>query len=208
MINVISNSFAAYLGNKLNSSQENIEVYAYGLKIALGVTLKTVCILGLAWALNVLDTTLLVLAVFAAFRCFGGGAHLSNYTRCLIFGITLIVGLGHLSNLYLSTLNLGILFILTFVLTVYTCIKIAPAGTEKKQITDETIRLRQKRKLLLIIILWSCFVIYLLRINQNIYALAMILGGLSSLLLITPLGYKLLAIIDKFADAKGGEKSV
>jgi hypothetical protein len=45
-------------------------------------------------------------------------------------------------------------------------------------------------------------------IGKNRYALAMILGGLGALLLITPFGYQLLAIIDKFATTKGGEINV
>lgn len=208
MITAISNNIAAYLGNKLNSSQDNIDVYAYGLQIILGAIIKVVGIVGLAWILNTLNTTLVLFIVFAAFRCFGGGAHLSTYPRCLIFGITVIVGLGFLSQLYLSTITLEILFILSFILAMYTCIKLAPAGTEKKPIKDENIRLQQKRKLLLVIFLWSGTVIYLLRINLNIYALAMILGGLSSQFLITSCGYQLLAIIDKLANTKGGATNV
>jgi accessory gene regulator B len=207
MIYAISNNLAAYLGKKLNSSHDNIEMYAYGMQILLGAIIKGFGIVGLAWLLNTLNTTLVLFLVFAAFRCFGGGAHLNTYSRCLIFGVSIIVGLGFLSQIYLSTITLDILFALSFIFAIYTCVKFAPADTEKKPISDEKIRLRQKKKLLLVIVIWSCTIIYLLKIDRNIFTLAMILGGLSSLLLITPLGYQLLALIDKLA-AKGGETIV
>lgn len=208
MIAAVSNNIASYLGNRLNSSQDQVEVYAYGLQIILGAMIKVVLIVFLAWALNTLTITLALFLFFAAFRCFGGGAHLSTYPRCLIFGTTIIVGLGILSQFYLNITVLKVLFISNFIMAIYACIKWVPAGTEKKQFTDDRVRFLQKIKLLIVIIIWACTVFYLMQLALNTYVLAVILGALGSLLLITPWGYKLLEIIDKLADMKGGERYV
>lgn len=208
MIATVSNNIAAYLGNRLNSSQDQVEVYAYGLQILLGAMIKVVLIVFLAWALNTLNITLVLFLVFAAFRCFGGGAHLRTYPRCLVFGTSIIVGLGLLSQFYLDSTVLEVLFISTFILAIYACIKWVPAGTEKKQFTDDKVCSLQKKKLLMVIIIWSCMVVYLMGLALNTYVLAVILGAWGSLFLITPWGYQLLATIDKLTDMKGGERYV
>jgi accessory gene regulator B len=205
MIDIVSNNIAQYFGNRLHSSQDQIEVYAYGSQILLGAMIKVFLIIFIAWALNTLGITLVLFLVFAAFRCFGGGAHLNTYPRCLTFGTAIIIGLGKLSQFYLKSSVLKVLFISTFILSIYACIKWVPAGTVKKQFTDEKVRSMQKQRLLMVIISWSCIVVYLMVIALNMYVLAVILGGLGALFLITPWGYQLLATIDKFAEAKGGE---
>ncbi|MDD4411941.1 MAG: accessory gene regulator B family protein [Syntrophomonas sp.] len=207
MIAVISNNIATHLGSKLKSTQDQIEVYSYGLQILLGAITKVILIIFIAWVLNTLGITLVLFLVFAAFRCFGGGAHLSTYPRCLTFGTAIIIGLGKLSQFNFKSTVLIFIFISTFIFAMYTCIKWVPAGTVKKQFTDDKIRFMQKKKLFVVIIIWSCIVVHLMRLVLENYALSAILGGLGSLFLITPWGYQLLETIDKFADAIGGEKN-
>lgn len=200
MIISLANNIAAFIGNKLNSSGDDIELYSYGLQILLGAIIKIIGIVAFAWALNVLPFTLALFITFAAFRCFGGGAHLSSYPKCLTFGICLIVGAGYLSRFYVTGTILEDIFILLFISAVCICVKIVPADTEKKRIDDLESRLHQKIKFSVIAVLWAISGSYLLRIGQNQFALAMILGCLSSLFLITPLGYQLFKLIDKLTD--------
>jgi accessory gene regulator B len=205
MISSVSNCIAKYIGTILNSSPDEIEVYVYGSQIIVGAIVKVVAILSLAWVLNTLNTTLILFITFASFRCFGGGAHLNSYARCLIFGITVIVGLGTLTQIDFSRITITLLFILIFIAAVYTGLKWVPGDTEKKQITDNKIRLRQKQKYFLVLIVWFLAVIFLMLLNLDNYALAIVLGCMGSILLITPAGYQLLLGIDKLATEKGGE---
>lgn len=208
MIAAVSKNIATYLGNRLITSQDQVEVYEYGLQILLGAMIKVVLIVFLSWALNTFNITLVLFLVFAAFRCFGGGAHLSTYPRCLIFGTSIIVGLGLISQFHLDSTVLKVLFISNFIFAIYACIKWVPAGTEKKQFTCDKVCSLQKKKLLILIIIWSFMIVYLMGLAQNTYVLAVILGAWGSLSLITPWGYQLLATIDKLADMKGGERYV
>jgi Membrane protein putatively involved in post-translational modification of the autoinducing quorum-sensing peptide len=195
-IATISNRIAIYLDNNLASGQDQTEIYSYGLEILLGAFIKLGVILALAWAMNILLTTSIVLITWAAIRCFGGGVHMSTYLKCFILGTTTIVGLGGISQFELGRVTLIVLFIFTLILEIIVCMQWAPGDTEKKPIKDEWVRQQQKKKMALVIIVWGLISLYLIDRDLNIYALAMLLGAISSAFLITPWGYRLLESID------------
>jgi len=178
------------------TSAEQIEIYAYGLEIILGAVIKLILILFLALLLGTLDTTIILFIFFALFRCFGGGAHLSTYPRCLVFGVCLIVGLGYLAQTTISIHALIILSALSLALNIFTCIKWVPAGTEKKYITEPFLRLRQKQKYFLVIIGWCLTLLLLIKLSLSTYGFAVLLGSFGAMLLILPSGYWLLNTID------------
>ncbi len=196
-LSTVSNRFAVYLENNLASDQDHTEIYAYGLEILLGAVIKLGVILILAWAMNTLISTSIVLVAYAAVRCFGGGVHMSTYLKCLILGTAIILSLGGISQFNLdSSIVIG-LSIFALVFESIVCLKWAPGDTEKKPIKDERVRRQQKKKLALVIVLSGLIIIYLVRQNLNSLALAVLLGGISSAFLITPWGYLLLESIDK-----------
>mgnify|MGYP000922279889 CR=1 FL=1 len=203
MLSTFSKHIASCLGKNLESDQVKIEIYAYGLEILLGAAIKLLIILALAWALNALNTTLILLVTYAALRWFGGGAHMSTYLKCLLLGTTLIVGMGSLSRFNLGTNLLANLSILTLAFASFVCFRWVPGDTEKKTISARKIRLRQKRKFAVMVAVWGFANLYMLRHSLNTYALAMNLGCLSSVFLITPWGYKSLALIDKLSKRGG-----
>lgn len=178
------------------TSAEQIEIYAYGLEIILGAVIKLILILFLAFLLGTLDTTIILFAFFALFRCFGGGAHLSTYPRCLVFGVCLIVGLGYLAQTPIRIHILIILSALSLALNIFTCIKWVPAGTDKKYIIEPTLRLRQKKKYFLVIIGWCLTLLLLIKLSLSTYGVAVLLGSFGAMLLIMPSGYWLLNTID------------
>ena len=194
----VSNHIAVYLDKNLATDEDNSEIYAYGLEILLGAVIKLFIVFFLGWIFNVLGLTLIVLVTYAAFRCFGGGAHMSTYLKCLLLGTTVVVGLGILSQFNLATHLLSNLAIFTLVFTLFVCLKWVPGDTEKKPITEREIRLRQKGKMAIVLAVWGLTILYLLNNSLNTCALAMILGSISSVFFITPWGYSLLATIDKW----------
>jgi accessory gene regulator B len=196
MISAISKKLANSLGTTLMTSAEQIEIYAYGLEIILGAVIKLVLILFLAFLLGTLDTTIILFVFFALFRCFGGGAHLSTYPRCLVFGVCLIVSLGYLAQTTISINTLIILSALSLALNIFTCIKWVPAGTEKKYIIEPSLRLRQKQRYFLVIIGWCLTLLLLIKLSLLTYGFAVLLGSFGAMLLILPSGYWLLNTID------------
>lgn len=202
----ISNHIALYLSRNLASDVDNCEIYAYGLEILLGATIKLLIILASAWLLNSLNTTLVVLITYAALRCFGGGAHMNIYFKCLLVGSTIIVSLGRLSNHNLDSDFLHYLVIIAAISALVICFKWVPGDTAIKPIRDPSICSKQKMKMLIMILLWSCVVLYLIHLNLNTFALAMILGCVFAVFLITPWGYHLFELIDKYV-LRGGDQN-
>ncbi|MBO8158945.1 accessory gene regulator B family protein [Thermosyntropha sp.] len=200
MIQGIAQSIARRLGDILEARPDQIEVYAYGLELLLLPVFNFFVVFILAYIIGSLPNTLMFLAVFAPFRFFGGGVHMSTSIRCLVISTLLIVGLGTISTLSVSFLLLFILLIITFVFGVYVTAKWVPPGTDKNPITDPKIRTKQKIYMTALIIIWSVACIVIGKLQLHNYLLALILGALSSLLLMTPWGYNLIRSIDRVLD--------
>ena len=202
----VSTHMASYLSKNTVSDTDNSEIYAYGLEILLGAIIKLLAILVSAWLLKSLSATLVVLATYAALRCFGGGAHMSTYFKCLLVGSTIIVSLGRLSHHNLDSDSLHCLVFIAAISALVVCFKWVPVDTSNKPIRDCGIRLRQKMKMSIMILLWSSAVLHLIQLNLNTFALAMILGCIFAVFLITPWGYRLFELIDKYV-LRGGENN-
>ncbi|MDF9409890.1 hypothetical protein L7E55_16315 [Pelotomaculum isophthalicicum JI] len=80
-----------------------------------------------------------------------------------------------------------------------------PAGTAKKQIKDESIRMEQRKKTFLVLTVWSVLIVILITQKMAADAFAVILGILGSLILMTPLGYKAAKVLDSILNIAGKE---
>lgn len=196
MIKLLAQRIAITMGTQLQADRDRVEVFAYGLEIILGTLAQLTLLIGLSLIMDIFITTIICLIAFAAVRYFGGGVHLNTYYGCLAVSVALLLALGKLATIAISFEAVIIIFILTLVTDTFIIFRWVPAGTEKKQIKDEIIRLRQKKKTLLIFIMW--FVITLLLITQKstANAFAAVLGIFSGFLLMTPWGYRAAKALD------------
>lgn len=209
MIRTISRNMAEKLGKQLQCDEERVEVFAYGLEIILGTGFKLFSILLISVILNIFCTTLICLLTYIAFRSFGGGVHLSTYSRCLVTGLAIFTIFGKLAAVDMENQLLLFLLITISLLWVYSIIKWVPAGTEKKQVRDANVRLKQKQKTAGVLVLWCMACAVLIRYNLTYYAFASLLGAWVSLFLITPWGYRAVKALDNILDTlgKGGVKA-
>jgi len=142
---IMSRRLAQELGNLLDSDENDIEIYSYSLEILILLLATMACVTLLALLLGSARTTYAFLAVFAAFRCFGGGAHLSSGKRCVFVSTVMLVAFGYLSCTMILTQQILIILVTVTVLAgQYTIMKWVPAGTAKHQITDNRLRFMQK----------------------------------------------------------------
>jgi len=210
MISSICRKTAEALGKELDANNDQVEVYAYALEILLGTTLKLVLIILLATIFDILITTLIFLFTLAIFRWLGGGVHLSTYLRCLLVGLSLVLGMGYVSSLEVDRLYIVCLFLLSLLVAIYVIVKWVPAGTDKKKVTEIEKRLKKKKESIFALIVWSIGVIACINSNLYSYALAAILGSVFSSFLMMPAGYQFIGSLDNLLAifSKGGEKIV
>jgi accessory gene regulator B len=199
MVKIISKTLAVELGNRLQSTKEDMDVYSYGLEIVLCSLIKIILILGSAYLLGILNITLFYLMSFILLRHFGGGVHLSTYKRCLAVGlISTIFCAKFVDGLWLEPNIILWVTIILLILGALCILKWVPAGTSKKMINDSVQRLKQKIKTSLVLTL-ILGIIGILYINKYYYyAFSMALGGFVSFFLMSPIGYKTIYAIEIF----------
>lgn len=206
MIKTIALNMAKNIATTIDS-QENIEVYAYSLQLIFISLINMILVVLAAFLLEIIPTTLAFLVVFIPFRAFGGGVHLSTIPRCIIIGSSLMLGSAYIAaQKNFEPYCLGILFAFT-TLTLIWVMKWVPAGIEKPLINPKLVRM-QKRNMLLSVIGWIICVNACIHFNQTSLALVMILGGLISAVLISPLGFNMMGFIDRFLNIMEGGLSI
>ena len=196
MVKVLAQRIAISMGARLQADRDRVEVFAYGLEIILGALVQLILIIWLSLIMNTFITTTLCLIAFASLRFFGGGAHASTYCGCSMVSVPLILALGKLATIDTSHALLMVFSTLTFLTGIFIIFRWAPAGTEKKQVKDEKTRQRQRKKAILILMLWFAATCLLVTQQFNTGALAVVLGTGGSLLLITPWGYRAIKALD------------
>ena len=196
MIKALARRIAVTMGAQLQVDRDRVEIFAYGLEIIFGTLVQLTLLLLLSLIMDTFITTLICLIAFASLRYYGGGAHLCTYFGCLTIGVSMLLGLGKLAAIDVSLEALTTISVFSLLLGVYTILKWAPAGTEKKQIRDELTRIRQRKKTLFVLTAWSVVMLVLIKQELTGNAFAAVLGALGSLFLITPWGYRYVEALD------------
>lgn len=176
---------------RLGREKYNEEVLQYGLMILLGTAFDLLTIAVISLIFGTFYETLASIASFIAIRNFAGGAHLKTYGQCYIISVASFVANGLIAKyIYIYP---SYLIMATYVMVVLGLVLIAkwiPAGTEKKAIKDNAVRLRLKRQTM--IVLAILFILLNLMYYKGYYSImiAMILGMAEEYLFVTPAGYR------------------
>lgn len=191
---------ACQLGEYLQASEEDIEIYAYSAEIILVQTVQSCVYIAIAAMTGYLLPALLVMIGFSGFRFLAGGPHLNTFMRCLIFSgltvaILVAVSVPQWPD-YLRHMAEGLMLLLTL----FVIWKWVPAGTEKKTIRDSALRKRQKIKTLVFVLSLAALLLLLEIKNQDLIIQALLAGVIGSALFIFPWGYKTMLLCDTFLD--------
>ncbi|MGI6469664.1 MAG: accessory gene regulator B family protein [Syntrophomonadaceae bacterium] len=201
MIKHLSWKIASHLGQNLQTSPAEVEVYAYGLESLFNNLLELLLLFLLAWATDLLLPCFLVLTAFALIRVPGGGAHLSTFPRCLTASLLVMLSMAKLSEMISWPASAALALILVLTGMGLGIIKAwVPAGTEKKMVTAPEEIKQQKRITTGTLLVGSMAALGLVYSGYLEQANAMILGSLCGLFVITPWGYKLFHILDQGID--------
>ena len=197
----LSSKIASDIGRHLNSSAEEVEVYAYGLENFLNNALELLLLFVFASLLGLLMPTFLVLTAYGLIRVPGGGAHFKTFPRCLTSSLLLMLGLAKLSGTFTLGAGGALLSVIMLAAGGLAIIRAwVPAGTDKKRVTAAQ-EIRQQKSItsvtLLVNVLSAAVLHYC---GYGGLANAILLGWLCGLLVITPWGYKLFHALDQGID--------
>jgi len=202
----LSLSIANYFKKELKFSPDNVEIVAYGLEVIFSnfLSLFIALALGIVW--GIWAEVLVVAFVWLLIRSFAGGAHCNTIWRCaftssfiLVFCSGASLKLSHILdyNAVFPIIISGGIFVVVVTSTW------APGDNEKKRISSELRRKSFKGKAIIaeisLVILLLSIALFKAHAYSSLLLAAAIAMGAEGLIL-TPLGYRVMAIIDRFLD--------
>lgn len=193
-----------YLKNELKLSDSDAAVVQYAMQVLLSSVVNLAAIIATAWLLGVLRYALFAALAAAGLRIISGGAHAAKLFNCSLLGAVISPGIG-LTAKYLwpilPDMVLPVIVLVTFVAALVIIRLYAPADTPAKPITKP----KQKRSLrilsFLYIVTWAGLAVLTLAKAAPVSEaelLAIAMGILWQVFSLTPVGYRLVKIIDNF----------
>lgn len=195
---------AEFLAHELNIEQRDAETIRYGMEIIIGILIKGVVIISVAYWLGITPYVLVALATFGSFRILSGGVHCNTYSRCLAFTLALGVLIAKSSiviDSYFNNNSLLLLIVLTTVTGLYSVKKWAPVDTPNKPINRKEKRDKFQKLSISYVFSWSAFMILFIYTRSDMQstiplALASIGGFLAQVLSLWPIGCRLTGKFD------------
>ncbi len=168
-----------------NITDEKLAEIKYGLEgLYLSIT-KIIIIFIIAYFLNIMKETLLIMFTYNIVRSAAFGLHATKSIYCLITSIFMFIGGVYICEYIYVSIFLKILLSIIFIYILY---KYAPADTYKRPIIN-----MKKRKIYKIIsvLIGFIYLILIIIFNNNIISNYLLVGMLEVCILIHPLTYKL-----------------
>lgn len=204
MIHTLAERMAKYISKNTSATSKESAKINYGLEIILGAVVKSCLLLITSYFLGVFNLMLIVLLTASSFRILTGGAHFSTYYRCLLAGIVVYNGLGHLTGVIVNSFNAVFVIPVISIIAVTGLViiyKYAPADAVIKPIKDSNKRIIIKELSLAFLVIWySTIMLIAYPMTVNLFWKKILVGstlGIAwQILTVTPLGFKLFGYID------------
>lgn len=167
-----------------NYSEDEIEVMKYAIECIYLTGTKIVVITILAYIFGIFHEYLLFILFYAPLRLLSFGWHANTSKECWIISISAFIFIPYLC----SILNIPLYVkIIALIMCLVACTLYAPADTKKRPIVSSKRRLFFKASTLIILFIYSFYIIR----NSNLISNIMLTSLLYQSLLINPLIYKL-----------------
>lgn len=195
MIHDLAVRLASTLSAELKMARPQA-VMAYGLEIVIGALVKLACFVALPMVLGILPQVAAALLAGSAFRLAAGGAHCTAFYRCLASSLAVFCGLGFLAR-YLGSYSLPVEKIVTgtALLSFFVALRLAPADTPAKPITSPVYR--KRLKIISLAVVFTYAAVTLFASLPDGIVLAASFGLLTQVFTITPVGYRLIDMVDR-----------
>lgn len=184
MINKISALLSEEIGLRLNSSDNEKEIYTYSIEVLISLFVNLIILSLTAYILKKQTELLVFIVFFSVLRTFAGGYHAKTHVECVVLSFCFFV-LSALSSTYLieygkTILISGILFSIIMVFL------LAPSESENKPLGKKE-RAKYKKFSRTIVIVLSLLAIYLYFIREStdcVYLTAVVAMSIESVSLL------------------------
>jgi len=169
-----------------------------GAMIFYGELFKYLIVLSIAYCLDILLPTFLIMNVFSSLRALAGGVHMSTFNKCFAVMISFFLSLGYIvSQMHISVLLMIASMSIGFIWSIVTAIKYAPQERSDKSDKDCDNGNKMKHRTIIFIV-FSFIISSLIYIftQQYIISISIIVGVLLEMFTISPVGTKIFQWID------------
>ncbi|MCT8139394.1 accessory gene regulator B family protein [Anaerobacillus sp. CMMVII] len=202
MTNYVSTKIAEALGEYVERKTE-VDYIRYGIEIMFNGLIKLLVLLGASYLLGLFHPMLWIFSTFVVFRGLTGGHHYSTFLRCLVVGLTMMLGISYLTVRIKDIFDFNFLIALLFIALTFGLIlvyKFAPSNHFYKKCNDY-----QKNKLrkysLYAVSLWGLLMYFLITNSYSTeLVLASIFGFLFQIGSIHPYSYLFVNKIEKMIE--------
>lgn len=172
MIEDLINKNAVFLQNygvEMNSDND-IEIYKYGLRILYFYLIDISVIFSIAYCFNKLYETAIMTFIFAVLQVFGGGYHAKTPLRCLL---TMIIG-AFVGNIFMIVVADMVMFNITAAIVISGFILMIAPVTNKNHPVSKKVFKRANSIIRLMVCLILFMILLLTILNKNIERTAII----------------------------------
>lgn len=133
MINKISVLLSEGIGSKLNSSDNEKEVYAYSIEVLLSLLLNIIILSVAAYILNKKLELLIFIIFLSGLRTFAGGYHARTHMECILLSLSFFV-ISAMCGTYLKQYG-EIILVFGVIFSILMVFWLAPSETENKPLS-------------------------------------------------------------------------
>ncbi|WP_416387361.1 accessory gene regulator ArgB-like protein [Caminicella sporogenes] len=177
-------------------------ILRYSLRLLISSILAYAFALLPALFFGTFKHVLITMLTFSTLRVFSGGAHCSCMLNCIASGAVFANILGLITKNIILNINKSIILTIitfTFLYSLWSIGKFAPADTPGKPITTKAKKQKLKKMSLIVLCIWCflCLICFILFDKYIIFILASTFGILWQSFTLTNTGYKFYNIFDK-----------
>lgn len=200
-IEEISRIIAFKISSRISLKSEEREIVEYGLKVFLSEVFSLSILFIVLFVTGLIKTGMSILIAAGVLRKFSGGAHCSSPMRCTILGVMTVplFAFSVKRLLILGENKLLAAAVCLNVLSLFNCLKYAPADSPQKPINEVSKKRLKRGALLLISITSSVFLIagYFSFYIDISFISAVSVGFFYQSITLTPVGYRFTVAMDR-----------
>ena len=184
MINKLSGKLSDALSYKLDSTNEEKEVYAYSIEVILSLVLNLIILYETAYIIGKIPELIVFIIFFSGLRTYAGGYHAKTHLECMTLSFTIFF-ISAMSNTWFIAYG-EIIMVILIVSSIFLVFNYAPSESDNKPLNN----IKRKRHMIIsrVLVILYCVAIIILYYNKSqtnyLYLTAAVAMAIESLSLI------------------------